>query len=194
MKKWILLMSVCMLFAGCQKSYTRSEYIHWVEGSDSGCMVEKEVGDFKFRVQYKPSAYQVLKSKSVKSKEDFEGSVSKWESSLVFLMQLGLKNGEDLLGYNVSSMENKQRLIYYLSYDMGKQIYIEQGDKKVYCDMFHFERSYDLKKWRNFNLGFDASKVDSNKPFWLVVESDLVGGKLRAEFSENRLSFDQLIL
>ena len=114
----------------------------------------REVGDFKFLIQSaKPS--------------------NKNNEFLEYKLELKRNDDRDLISFEGTSAEVQSR-IYYYSYRFKEDIYIQQDQSKIPVDFCHFERSFDMKKGRNFMLAFAKSKVDENHPFQIVVDSEVL--------------------
>lgn len=105
---------------------------------------------------------------------------------LEFKLQLQRNDGEDLVSFDGVKNLTQSR-IYYYSYRMKEAIYLEQSGRKWPVDFCHFERSFDLKKGRNFMLAFDKRFIDQNSPYQVIIDSELLAtGPVKFRITPNR--------
>ena len=99
---------------------------------------EKEVGDFVFKLR------------RIESTEENKNPI------LQFVLELSVKDkSQDLVKFLCyKSGWSEQEVLYYLSYQFQNDIYMVNDGQKFKPELFHFERSFDLKTQRTINLGF----------------------------------------
>ncbi|MEL7148241.1 MAG: hypothetical protein AAFO69_17840, partial [Bacteroidota bacterium] len=82
---------------------------------------------------------------------------------------------------------NKAQAVQYLSFELQKHLYIKSVEDDQLRPVFmHFERSFDLKKGRNFLLSFDMSGISESTDIKLIIDSKIFGEKA-IDFSINEL-------
>lgn len=130
--------------------------------------VIKEVGEFRFTVKYEPP------------ENDREGNKNEVE---YFKVKLEKNDDQDVVQYlsNISGF-TKEEVLYYLSYRLKDEIFLEQGSKRERSVLYHFERSFDLKSGRVINVGF-APSLESKEELTLLIDSDLLNvGPVKFKF------------
>jgi hypothetical protein len=156
------------LLISCGRSLSKGEYISWVQNSDNGLHVTKEVNRITFDVQFLPSDFIALQ-RAVQN----IGPPAKDGSPLKQLtLKIGVADGGDILNYDVSNQSEQQQRLYYFSYLFQEDIYLERAGNKMPCVLNHFEKSMDSKNYRTFHLMFEDSNDDLSDEFDLVIESD----------------------
>ncbi|MEL6559870.1 MAG: hypothetical protein AAFQ94_16900 [Bacteroidota bacterium] len=124
--------------------------------SDRSDHYERSVGAFKFRIH--PTIEADSKSKFM----HFKISLATDQVQRDLVEFLKEKSGE-----------SAQSILYYLSYRMQKDIYLEVDGIKLDNVLYHFERSFDLKNERVMTVAFEAPLKD-NQTTRLVIDSQLL--------------------
>lgn len=170
------VLGVLALFVlGCQSHMSSDDYLGWVESYENGLHKRQQVGDFLIDIQYKPIVYNILRSNNPEEIEALKTHSVEQESALEFTLSLGLsQKGIDLLDFLSSNQRERQELIYYFSYQMSEDVYLEIDGQKTPCGLWHFERSFDLKNHRTFVMAFDRSQ-NTLSEITLVIDSPLFG-------------------
>ena len=170
-----VLLLVLLFPLGCEQQISKTSYVQWIEDYNNGLHRKQQSGDFLIDVQYKPANYLALKA-SVSGDQPTTLQEDAMDSDLLeFNLTIGLKkDGVDLLDYLASDLGEKQELIYYFSYHMNDDLYLEIGEQKYPSSLWHFERSFDLKKNRTFVVAFEKPAYDFDE-MTLVVNSPLFG-------------------
>lgn len=157
-------------FKGCGefKSLKPVQYVKWVEDIDNGLKVEKLIGDYMFAVQYKPLEYCVLKAERNLniSEQEMNAKMKEIEGLQYFTFQISTKNGSgELLRSGINDKDEKAELekrIDYFSSKMQNDIKLIDGQDTLHCVLFHFERTYNLTPYSNFNLGFEYGSEEKS--------------------------------
>lgn len=174
MKKLILYVIGCLVLVGCGPM-SPEDYVAWVKAEENGLHKIKETGDYKLDVQFKPSGYMLLQEMDGKVPSDttFKRYTEEMKGEAYFDLKLGPKGSSvDLLRHNVASQMDYQERVYFFSFKFTDFIYLKQGDRKIPCSAYHFERAYNLKNNRSFLLGF--SDVNFKEPVTLVIDVDIL--------------------
>jgi hypothetical protein len=69
----------------------------------------------------------------------------------------------DFIKKQSSSEEDFYNRLYYYSFSFADDIKLIQGNDTLACNLFHFERDYDLGKEKRFLLGFESKEKSDNK-------------------------------
>jgi len=165
-----------VILTSCSSSkLERDDYISWIEDCNNGLHVRKDVGDYIFDLQYEPGDYVYLKNREKGVVPDTSLSSNTKSDFQYYLLSISAAKGkEDFINFGISSSEEKQRKLYYFSYQFEQDIFLEENGEKYPCLLFHFERPVDLKNERTFLLGFRNPRVDS-KEAKIVIQSEWFG-------------------
>lgn len=163
-----------VLLMSCTCKMDAGEYGKWVRDYSNGLHVKKTTGGYVFDVQYMPPDYLKLRRDqiSLTSHEGFKDG-----EGALFYYELNItpeQDGNDLIGSSVSNAREKRELLYYFSYHFQNDLYLEVGEDRLPCVLYHFERASDLKPGRTFLLGFE-SPVSSGYDTLLVIDSPVFG-------------------
>lgn len=157
-------------FKGCgeYKSLKPVEYVKWVEDVGNELVVKKIIGDYVFALQYKPLDYSVLKAERNLniSKQELNSKTTEIEGLQYFTFQISTKEGNgELLKSGISGKDEKveyEKRIDYFSSKMQNDIKLIDGQDTLPCVLFHFERTYNLTPYSNFNLGFEYGSEEKS--------------------------------
>ena len=163
---------------GCSGALDREDYVRWVHDYAHELHVEKDWNDFVFDLQFTPAEYVWLqrhRENNEKNRENYEREIQKIEQSQYYKMTIRVKDSNmDFINHDISTMEEKQRKLYYFSYTFQDDIRLEENGESLPCILYHFERSVDVKNSRTFLLGFQNPDTDS-KEATLVINSEQFG-------------------
>ncbi|HTF21023.1 MAG TPA: hypothetical protein VK658_23270 [Chryseolinea sp.] len=163
------------LLSCCTHTLDRNEYVQWVRDYDNGLHVSKWIGEYDLDVQYQPAQYVRLQKMGTGSYQGEPVGENGGGALQYYLLTLGLHGkNTDFISYGVSDAAEKQRKLYYFSYRFQDEITLEEGDEKLPCVLYHFEKPVDLKGSRTILLGFEQR---TNKPetATLKIDSDQFG-------------------
>lgn len=171
----LLLVAMLLIPAliGCSSNLDQEDYVAWVESYDNKLHVTKTVGTYRFDLQHQPAEYIYLQRGGVPdTKGQFrQAAVREIANMQYYTLTIGLADSKiDFLDYGAATYADKQAKLYYFSYTFPQDIYLEENNVKLQCQLFHFERSYDLKPSRTFVLGFENPFKDSATAT-LVIQS-----------------------
>lgn len=140
LKEISLICVIIMLLTSCEKN-----------GEDE-TIQRKTVDDLCFELTYaKPSS----------GKEGIEK----------FTLRLGVEEeNQDVVEYLTHKGLNKREVLYYLSFRLQDEIYIERSGRQIPLGLYHYERSYDVKPYRTIDLAFPHQIAGD---FRIVIDSKL---------------------
>jgi len=89
-----------------------------------------------------------------------------------FILRLGTRDdSRDVVQHLTQTLSlREQEVLYYLSYRLQNEIYLEQAGKKILPALYHYERSYDVKPHRTIDLAFPLL---TRGEFTVVIDSEL---------------------
>lgn len=136
------------------------DYINWIENTENGLNISKDINGYIFRLQYKPYSYIALLEKGQEINDNDLCTYGKNLSGLqYYTFSIRVKD------IDVSPIEYLQypedALVKYFSFDMERDLYLVEGKDTFSCVLFNFERTYGVNPWHNFVLGFETNEEDS---------------------------------
>ncbi len=185
--------AIIVLLSSCQQALDPVSYRKYVHSEENGLHKRKEVGPAVMEVQYQPTDYVLLnefRGEPV-SEEGYEKRAREMESTQQFVIRLSLKGDAKLnvTNYKVSTVDEQQQRLYYLSYQMQDDIYLIDGQDTLVPSLYHFERLYDLADFRNFVLAFEKRPANEGKDKVLVLDATFLGtGPIKLKFEAKDLA------
>lgn len=164
------------------------EYASWVKDYSNGIHKKKKVGDITFDAQYKPAELiAIAETKGVATnKELFQKRLQEVQGMDYVELRIVSDKG-DFIKEQTGSTEQGAQKLYYFSFHFQNDIYLQQGDNRIPCTLYHFERAYDLSKERRFLLGF-AKPENGKGEKTLIIDSQALGtGTVKIKFEAKDL-------
>src|SRR5688572_28263835 len=166
----VFFVSLTLLIRQCSvtEPLPAKDFISWVESEDNGLLVKKEIGDYRFLLQYKPHEYLVMQNEDKLEFSDSEMRTLKNEIKdmqyYTFRMEaIGTNN--DVLKHNIIENDEYYARLEYFAMKMQNDVcLVEKGDT-LDCLLFHYERAYGIDPRSTFVLGFPVSSAHSDKTF-----------------------------
>lgn len=162
----LVLFSLTLYSCGPDK-IPLNEYMAHIENVENGLKVKKDLELVEMVVQFRPPEYKIIKSFGW-NEIDYETHINlmqEYENGLEFLFTIKPKENIDLLKTDFNSMNSRNR-IKYLSSDAQNDFLLVNGNDTLKCDMYHFERLYNLDSRLQFLLGF--SKPEKVKDIKII--------------------------
>jgi hypothetical protein len=162
------------LFTSCSSNLNKEEYIDWVREYNNGLHTRTEFSEFVFDIQYQPAEYVLLmRNRNLDGEKDKnQESLQEISSLQYYTLTISTKNPNlDFINFKVQNASEKQRMLYYFSYQFQHDIHLMEDGQVWPCVLYHFERTPDLKNARTFVLGFENAGNTSGE-VQLVIESD----------------------
>lgn len=167
------------------------EFQAWVANPDNSLLKSKEMSDIEFKICYMPKenlAMNELKGEQYTGAQ-FREACSHYEAMSYFNFRIGLIKGSgELLKYNLSSAQQYNDRIDYMSFRMQRNIFLVQGKDTLYPGLFHFERIFEVAPYATVMLAFDDKKFDRKEAFTIVYEDNLFHkGYIKYTYGPNQL-------
>ena len=201
--KHVIYIVVVFSFAGLLLSCSRQElppveYVNWIKNAENGLRKSKEIDNYIIDVQYKPVDYVIANElrKETITKEEYQQKLQEFKGMDYFTLKLDVKNTPlSVMKYGLQDEAQYQQRVQYFSFDMQRDIKLVSDNDTIPCSLYHFERSYDLGKHRNFVLGFAKSKTaEAATDKMLVMDYTEFGlGIIKIKFDEDDLEDIPLI-
>lgn len=173
--------------ASCDGTLDGRSYLDWAQDSANGMRVVSTDGKFTFTLQYQPpEMVYLMRYRQEGVDRDLRDERIREISNLRhYVLTLGLANGKgDFLDLAPSDQE-KQRLVYYLSYPFQEDIALRGTKGWETPVLYHFERSMDMKTSRTIVLGFEDDGSHAGGSVLRISSSYLGIDELLLGTSEN---------
>lgn len=168
-----LTLLLASLLSACEKtSLAPKAYVSEVQAPENGLFQHKVIDRIDYSIQYKPHAYIVAMEERQEQleAEAVNQRLDELQGMHYFNMRLRLDgSNQELLKYQIASDQDYQQRIYYLSFGLKQDIYLQVNDQQIPCELFHFARNYGLSPTADFVLGFPMPK-DQQGDLQLVLE------------------------
>jgi hypothetical protein len=152
---------------------TPHEYKDWVKKETDHLHRKKEIEDLIFELRYKPVDNIIINENGEKELTDslYKVKKSELDGMYYFDLKISLKEGSgELLKYKLSSADEYLKRVNYFAFEMQSDINLKAGETIVPCDLFHFERAYDVAPYSIFLLGFNKKSIDESKTKEITIE------------------------
>ena len=190
-----LLFILTLFICGCSSDFqTEREFYQWWNDSENGLVKEKEINDFKLIVKYMPPeylAYNELKGKNF-TRSEYDDLYDKYKSSRTFLLSIlpaDEKSTQDVLYYNLQSVEEYKQRIMEMNFSPGEYISLKT-DCGVYKPVLStMENVYNIDPKRSLYLVFADN--EENQGLLNANELDLVFEDYIFDTGINHFSFNK---
>lgn len=142
------------------------DYVNWCRNTENNLKKEKEIGDITFSLLYKPAEYVACQEEQTTdlSSDTLREKLKELEGLDYYDLKIEITSGQgELLKYNVESAQQYSQRVSYFAFDMQKDIKLIEGHDTLDCQLFHFERAYDVAPYAMFLLGFPKSKISTSE-------------------------------
>ena len=173
-----------MLMA-CDGRLDSKAYAAAMKQEGNGARKHRKVSGYQFDVQYETN--ELLALREGVGPEGLADAVKQRDGMQYYRLTIGTESGEDLVKAGVADLGEVQQIVYYFSFGMKEDVYVEQGGKTIPCAIMHFERSYDLKGGRNFMLGFEDAQTGKGVTTLVIDSKVLNTGPIKFAFNRDEL-------
>lgn len=192
----ILLVCIGLSLGACQKHTVKpSEYVALVRNEESGLSKKRQIGEYSYEVTYCPTAFMVaneLRRNDI-TQAEYDTLSKKYEDSHYVILKIGLIGADaktNIENYGVSSNQQLEQRLYYLSFAMQNDLHLVNGADTLSPALFHYERSYDLAPHRTFMVIFPKRKQNTNNSdmTFILASSQLGTGIVKFTFEHEKLN------
>lgn len=144
------------------------DYIEYVTDSQSSLILTKDISDFSYTVQFLPAELMVLRElkSDTLTKKKIQLKLNELNELQYFIFSIeNNKSGKELLKYGLENEIEYQARLDYFSFRMQDDIKLIDGSDTLSCELFHFERTFDLSPRLVFNVAFKNLKTNNSKVF-----------------------------
>ncbi len=176
-----------------RKKLPVGEYVNWVHDKENGLKLERNMGQYKFSLQYKPSDYMALKETGDfnMSQNILDEKSKNYDDYYFFTFTIADTIGrEEILKSNIRQEGDYFRRIEYFSFGMQKDLFLIEGRDTVPCIMYNYERVYGLAPEANFTIGFAKKKKYRHLDHVFVFEDKEFGlGIIKMKLKADQLRY-----
>jgi hypothetical protein len=171
------LLNVGSIFFSCDTaSVSPRGYVDWIRNEGNGLNVKKRIGQFEFTLQYKPVDYVILDQfKNDSINKTLVDSLSKnYDDMQYYTLRIKADDANELMRSGISDeSEYDSRLEYFLSEAQDDMMLVENGDT-LPCELYHFERNYNLAPMNDIVLGFAKTKFSDTSDKTFIYEDQVL--------------------
>lgn len=190
-----LILSFAQNCNGSRVSLEPVDYVNWVEHTDNGLAVKKQLDNYAFELQYKPLNYIVLKdnSEQIFSEKEMKQRINEIDGMQYFTFRISDEKGGDLLRNNITAVDQFSKRLAYFSNTMQKDVKLIENSDTLSCLLFHFERTYGVDPRSTFILGFPLSNKNegtfsSSDKIFLFDDNELGAGPVYMTISADKIN------
>lgn len=192
MKTFTCIIASLILLSSCshqQQQLIPSEYVRWVNNTENGLVLKKEIGEYEYTLKYQPVDYMIaneFRSDNIDAGA-YEKRKKEMEGAQYYSLRIKQKNSNaDVMLSGISSPGDYYAADNYLAFGFKDDIKMVQGDT-VACSLYHFINTHGLTPHIEIIFGFN--KPDNKGARTIVINERVFGaGTLKFSFSENVLS------
>ena len=170
-------------FTSCNSALSSDAYVSWVKDYDNGLHVRKQFSEYNFDLQYLPSQYVMLQRQGAASVAQDDGTVLQHYTLSVSLEN----NAADLITYNISNSADRQRRLYYFSYEFQQDITLEESGKVLPCALYHFEKGSGVSNISTFVLAFENNGGASEEATLVINSAHFSALPIRIKVSKDNI-------
>ena len=158
MRLKLFLLYLLLVTIGCQNNQiqSHSDFLTYLAESDNGFKIRREVNDFNITMTYMPAELLALNESGTLEKAAFLDNMEKFKRSRTFVLSLRHENQNlDITNYNVSNLQDYQRRISYLNFDIKQDLYIQtRTGEKIRPVLVTMENIYEIGDQKNIYMVF----------------------------------------
>lgn len=152
------------------------QFVKWVGEKDHDLSKTKDISEMSYHLSYMPKecmAYMEL-NKPNYTNEELEAVLNHYKEMTYFNFRIELKQAQgEILKYNLTSAQQYNERINYVSFQMQNDIYLVQGNDTLIPGLYHFERTFDVAPFMTVMLAFDNKKFNPEDEFTIVYNDKL---------------------
>jgi len=140
-----------------------ADYVSWMKDPENGFKREKKMDELTFSVQYKTPEYITCMELHGRPCADsvLKKNISELNDMQYYDLKIVLEDGSsELLKYKNTSPQQYNDRVNYFAFGMQNDLALVDGNDTLRCELYHFERAYDITPSATLLLGF--SKKNSS--------------------------------
>lgn len=191
----IIVLSVLVLQACNSKVLTDSEFVAYIDDTENGFVQEREFKDVKYSLKLEPAEYKAIKELKMThtkmTKLSFDSILKGYDGLYYFTFKIeSIKSATESPIKSLAKSENDLARINQYSLSMLQHdFYLESGNSKEDCILFHVEDDHHISNYHIISLAFDVNKLDKNKDFAFVFNDPFFNsGLLKFNISKEMIT------
>ena len=178
MKKYLKYCLISLVLCSCAKSEEMDgrEYLSWVNNTDNGLKLTKELRGITYSVQYKPYDFIILKEekKYNVSKSSLEYRTKELDGMVYYDIRISTLDKTDVLAKGIQQDKSLYiQRVNYFSYDFQNNISLITETDSVTCGLYHFVQGYGITPYVDMVVGFPVQKINESQT--LVIDDQVFG-------------------
>lgn len=154
-----------------------SAFVSWVKNPEHGLVKTRKINDIQISLTYLPPAYMVcndLKKDEI-SEEELAQLSAQYEDFEYYLLKIeALESGLELAKYQVANQQEYEGRIKYYSFNMQNDLMAKTTEgKEVPCELYHFERTYNITPYSSFLIGFAKEYMKGVKERTIILDEKI---------------------
>lgn len=163
----------------------------WIVAEENNLVKSKSISELNYKMSFVPKecmAFNELKGQEY-TQEEFDEAITHYKDMSYFNFKIEVpKEQGELLKYNLSSPQQYNDRINYMSFRMQKDIILVQENDTLFPGIFHFERIFEIAPFATVMLAFDNSKINLEKEFTIIYNDQLFNkGYIKYYYQPNLL-------
>lgn len=163
----------------------------WISAEENNLVKSKDISELNYKMSFVPKecmAFKELKGQEY-TNEEFDEALTHYKDMSYFNFRIEVpKEQGELLKYNLSSPQQYNDRINYMSFRMQKDIILVQDNDTLFPGIFHFERIFEVAPFATVMLAFDNKKINLEKEFTIIYNDQLFNkGYIKYYYQPNLL-------
>jgi hypothetical protein len=162
-------------------------YMEFVKDNSHDLAQSKEIGDFVYTVRFLPAEYLVLRElgNDTINKQEFDKKTKEMNELQYFNFMIQNKAfNQELLRFQLTGENEYYSRIEYFSFKMQDDIKLVDGKDTLSCELFHFERTYDIAPYLTFNVAFKNTNNKTGGKTFSFDDMIFKNGKINITFDK----------
>jgi len=184
--------ALLLILCSCTKERQKlipSEYVRWINNSENGLVIKKNIGEYEYTLKYQPVDYMIANEFRTDEIDPgaYEMRKKEMEGAQYYSLRIKQKDSNaDVMLAGISSSSDYYAMDTYLAYGFKDDIKMVQDDTSS-CTLYHFVNTHGLTPHVEIVFGFD--KPENGQDRTIVINERVFGaGTLKFSFTENVLS------
>ncbi|MCW3084172.1 MAG: hypothetical protein JWP12_1538 [Bacteroidetes bacterium] len=166
-------------------------YVRWMQDPENGLKKEKKIDELTFSVQYKTPEYVTCMELRGRPCTDsvLRKNIGELKDMQYYDLKILLNDGSsELLKYKNTSPQQYNDRVNYFAFGMQNDLALVDGNDTLRCDLYHYERAYDVTPSATMLLGFiKKSNNDKNDKTLIFYDRTFNKGMLKFKFAATGL-------
>lgn len=190
---FVLVMVAALASCSTSTSLPPAGLLAYVDDPANGCILERTIGQMQFSAKYEPVDYKIVKDlaniDSALTNASYNALSKNVKGYCYFIFKLAAANGKHPFKQLARSEQDYAKVFKYTQTLMQNDFYIESGNKKIPCALYHMEGDYNILNYSLISLAFDASGIQSGSDITLVYNDQLFqNGPVKFTYSNELLT------